>query len=84
MLGRFLEFDQRYYLADDILYKVDRISMAHSLEVRPPFLDDRIVDFANRLPDDFKLRGIRIEVRAAAPDGEEAAAFRAASSEDRL
>jgi asparagine synthase (glutamine-hydrolysing) len=56
-VGRFLEFDQRYYLADDILYKVDRISMAHSLEVRPPFLDDRIVDFANRLPDDYKLRG---------------------------
>lgn len=56
-LGRFLEFDQHYYLADDILYKVDRISMAHSLEVRPPFLDDRIVDFANRLPDDYKLRG---------------------------
>ena len=56
-LGRFLEFDQRYYLADDILYKVDRISMAHSLEVRPPFLDDRIVEFANRLPDNFKLRG---------------------------
>jgi asparagine synthase (glutamine-hydrolysing) len=56
-LERFLEFDQRYYLADDILYKVDRVSMAHSLEVRPPFLDDRIVDFASRLPDDFKLRG---------------------------
>ena len=56
-LQRFLEFDQRYYLADDILYKVDRISMAHSLEVRPPFLDPRIVDFATRLPDDFKLRG---------------------------
>jgi len=56
-LGRFLEFDQRYYLADDILYKVDRISMAHSLEVRPPFLDDRVVDFANRLPDDYRLRG---------------------------
>src|SRR5271165_1448158 len=56
-LGRFLEFDQRYYLADDILYKVDRISMAHSLEVRPPFLDDRIVDFANHLPDDYRLRG---------------------------
>jgi asparagine synthase (glutamine-hydrolysing) len=56
-LSRFLEFDQRYYLADDILYKVDRISMAHSLEVRPPFLDDRIVDFAARLPDDYKLHG---------------------------
>jgi asparagine synthase (glutamine-hydrolysing) len=56
-LERFLEFDQRYYLADDILYKVDRISMAHSLEVRPPFLDDRIVDFAARLPDSYKLHG---------------------------
>ncbi len=31
--------------------------MAHSLEVRPPFLDPRIVDFANSLPDSFKLRG---------------------------
>jgi asparagine synthase (glutamine-hydrolysing) len=56
-LQRFLDFDQRYYLPDDILYKVDRMSMAHSLEVRPPFLDPRIVDFAARLPEDFKLRG---------------------------
>lgn len=56
-LQRSLNFDQRYYLPDDILYKVDRISMAHSLEVRPPFLDPRIVDFANSLPDRFKLRG---------------------------
>ena len=56
-LQRGLHFDQRYYLPDDILYKVDRISMAHSLEVRPPFLDPRIVDFANSLPDRFKLRG---------------------------
>ena len=57
LLQRSLDFDQRYYLPDDILYKVDRISMAHSLEVRPPFLDPRIVDFANSLPDRFKLRG---------------------------
>jgi asparagine synthase (glutamine-hydrolysing) len=56
-LQSYLDFDQRYYLPDDILYKVDRISMAHSLEVRPPFLDTRIVDFAASLPDDFKLRG---------------------------
>ncbi len=56
-LQDYLDFDQRYYLPDDILYKVDRISMAHSLEVRPPFLDPRIVDFANSLPADFKLRG---------------------------
>ena len=56
-LAKFLQFDQSYYLPDDILYKVDRISMAHSIEVRPPFLDPRIVDFAAGLPDDFKLRG---------------------------
>ena len=56
-LQRYLNFDQRYYLADDILYKVDRMSMAHSLEVRPPFLDPRVVDFANRLPSKFKLNG---------------------------
>jgi asparagine synthase (glutamine-hydrolysing) len=56
-LQRYLEFDQRYYLADDILYKVDRMSMAHSLEARPPFLDPRIVDFSARLPEQFKLRG---------------------------
>lgn len=56
-LQRYLDFDQRYYLPDDILYKVDRMSMAHSLEVRPPFLDPRIVDFANGLPEQFKLRG---------------------------
>jgi asparagine synthase (glutamine-hydrolysing) len=61
-LRRSLDFDQRYYLPDDILYKVDRISMAHSLEVRPPFLDPRIVDFANSLPDRFKLRGSESKV----------------------
>jgi asparagine synthase (glutamine-hydrolysing) len=56
-LDRFLNFDLRYYLPDDILYKVDRMSMAHSLEARPPFLDPRIVDFASRLPENFKLNG---------------------------
>ena len=53
----FLEFDQQYYLPDDILVKSDRMSMAHSLEVRPPFLDHRIVEFAARIPTDFKIRG---------------------------
>jgi asparagine synthase (glutamine-hydrolysing) len=56
-LERYLDFDQRYSLPDALLYKVDRMSMAHSVEVRPPFLDDRIVDFAARLPEKFKIRG---------------------------
>jgi asparagine synthase (glutamine-hydrolysing) len=56
-LNRYLAFDQRYYLADDILQKVDRMSMAHSLEVRPPFLDHRLVEFAARLPEHMKING---------------------------
>jgi asparagine synthase (glutamine-hydrolysing) len=55
--GDFLYVDQNYYLPDDILYKTDRMSMAHSLEVRPPFLDHRIVEFAARLPHDLKIHG---------------------------
>jgi asparagine synthase (glutamine-hydrolysing) len=46
----FLKLDQTYYLCDNILAKCDRMSMAHSIEVRPPFLDDRIVNFACALP----------------------------------
>ncbi len=53
----FLEFDQQYYLPDDILVKSDRVSMAHAVEVRPPFLDHRIIEFAARLPLDLKIRG---------------------------
>jgi asparagine synthase (glutamine-hydrolysing) len=55
----FLEFDQQYYLADDILVKSDRMSMAHAVEVRPPFLDHRIVEFAATLPTSFKIKGAR-------------------------
>lgn len=53
-LNRFLAIDQRLYLVEDILYKCDRMSMAHSLEVRPPFLDHRIAEFAATLPERFK------------------------------
>jgi asparagine synthase (glutamine-hydrolysing) len=53
----YLWFDQKYFLPDDILAKVDRMSMAHSIEVRPPFLDHRIVEFAASLPMHLKIRG---------------------------
>jgi asparagine synthase (glutamine-hydrolysing) len=56
-LQAFLEFDQKYFLPDNMLTKVDRTSMAHSIEVRPPFLDHRIVEFANSLPASLKIRG---------------------------
>lgn len=56
-LSPYLWFDQKYYLPDDILYKVDRISMAHAVEVRPPFLDHRIAEFAASLPAGLKVRG---------------------------
>jgi len=49
--------DTRLYLAEDILTKVDRASMAVSLEVRAPFLDPRVAEFAAALPSDYKLRG---------------------------
>lgn len=60
-VSRYLYTDQMYYLPDDILYKTDRMSMAHSLEVRPPFLDHRIVEFAATLPLEMKIRGSRLK-----------------------
>jgi len=61
-LARYLWLDQKYYLADDILTKSDRMSMAHSVEVRPPFLDHRIVEFAASLPTSLKIQGTRQKV----------------------
>ncbi|MGB8324174.1 MAG: asparagine synthase (glutamine-hydrolyzing), partial [Candidatus Acidiferrum sp.] len=58
-LAPYLWLDQKYYLADDILTKSDRMSMAHAVEVRPPFLDHRIVEFAASLPASLKIRGSR-------------------------
>lgn len=50
--------DSCEYLPNDILAKVDRMSMAHGLEVRSPWLDHRIVEWALRLPAEFKLKNL--------------------------
>ncbi|CAK0776110.1 asparagine synthase (glutamine-hydrolysing) [Gammaproteobacteria bacterium] len=55
LLNEILYTDMKMYLEGDILYKVDRASMASSLEVRVPFLNRTVVDFATQLPLDLKL-----------------------------
>jgi asparagine synthase (glutamine-hydrolysing) len=57
LLDRMMLADQMTYLADDLLAKLDRASMATSLEVRAPLLDHRVVHFSWRLRRTFKLRG---------------------------
>jgi asparagine synthase (glutamine-hydrolysing) len=47
--------DINFYMTDDVLVKVDRMSMAHALEVRCPLLDHRIIEFAAALPTGMKL-----------------------------
>src|SRR5262249_47682676 len=56
-LDRMLYLDCQTWLCDDILVKVDRASMAASLECRSPFLDYHVAEFAARLPRRLKLRG---------------------------
>jgi len=58
-VNRLLELDINTYLTDDILTKVDIASMAHSLEVRCPFVDQDLMMFAASLPGSVKLRGLK-------------------------
>ena len=56
-LDRYLYVDTRFYLPNDMLVKVDRMSMANSLEVRVPFLDESLVEFLATVPASLKLKG---------------------------
>ncbi|MGN6257597.1 MAG: asparagine synthase (glutamine-hydrolyzing) [Solirubrobacterales bacterium] len=56
-LARMQDVDLGIYLVDDLLVKTDRLSMAHSLELRVPFLDPKVADFAFSLPTRLKVRG---------------------------
>ena len=57
-LTQMLYLNAKTYLPDDLLVKMDRMTMAHGLEARSPFLDRALMEFAAVLPDRFKLRGL--------------------------
>lgn len=58
-LNRMLYVDTRFYLPNDMLVKVDRMTMAHGLEARGPFLDYRLAEFVASVPPGLKLKGLR-------------------------
>jgi asparagine synthase (glutamine-hydrolysing) len=60
-LDRILDLNLRTYLLDDLLPKVDRTSMAHGLEVRSPFLDTALLEYALGIPGHHKLRGVALK-----------------------
>jgi asparagine synthase (glutamine-hydrolysing) len=57
-LARLQDVDLGIYLVDDLLVKTDRMSMAHSLEARVPFLDPRVAELGLALPTALKVRGL--------------------------
>jgi asparagine synthase (glutamine-hydrolysing) len=69
-LDRLLEVNLETYLLDDLLVKADRMSMAHALEVRSPYLDVELLSYVWQLPPRLKLRGFNRKrvLKAAARD----------------
>jgi asparagine synthase (glutamine-hydrolysing) len=73
-IDRLLYLDSKTYLPGDILTKVDRMSMAHSLEAREPLLDHKLIEFSQTIPASLKLRGLETKsilkraVRGLIPD----------------
>ena len=58
-LDRMLALEQQFFLADHNLLYTDRMSMAKGVEVRVPFLDKELIDFAYNIPDHFKQKGLQ-------------------------
>ncbi len=58
----YLNFDFKTYLSEDVLFKVDRASMGVSLEVRAPFLDHKLIEFVQSLPERFKVEGWKTKI----------------------
>jgi asparagine synthase (glutamine-hydrolysing) len=56
-INKMLYVDTKTSLPDDLLLKADKMTMANSIELRVPFLDHKILEFAATLPENFKLRG---------------------------
>ena len=56
LVDQFLYLDSKIYLPDDLLTKVDRMSMAHSLEVRVPLLDHKLAELAFSMPHSLKMK----------------------------
>ncbi len=61
-LARVLDLNFHTYLPEDLLVKADRCSMAHGLELRSPFLDTAVLEFAQRLPDRWRIRRGRTKI----------------------
>ncbi len=58
LLNRALDLQFAHWLPDDILMKQDKVSMAHAVEVRVPFLDHELVEYALSMPPSLKVRGL--------------------------
>jgi asparagine synthase (glutamine-hydrolysing) len=57
-LNKMLYVDTKTWLPDDLLVKADKMTMANSIELRVPFLDHKVLEFAASLPCNYKLRGL--------------------------
>jgi asparagine synthase (glutamine-hydrolysing) len=58
LLNQALEYEIKFWLPNYLLMKVDKMTMAHAVEARVPFLDHKLVEFSGTLPSNLKLRGL--------------------------